>query len=73
MAGRIRAFDWAFDHLGWTEVIHCIAPENLNSAGVARRLGSSNRGRGRLPAPFDEVEIDLWGQTRDEWRRRRFA
>ena len=65
------AIDWAFDHLGWTEVIHCIAPENLNSAGVAQRLGSVKRGPGRLPAPLDEVEIDLWGQTREQWRARR--
>jgi RimJ/RimL family protein N-acetyltransferase len=62
------AIDWAFDRLGWSEVIHCIAPENLNSAGVAQRLGSSNRGPGRLPVPHDAVEIDLWGQTRAQWR-----
>lgn len=65
--------DWAFERLGWTEVIHCIAPENLSSAAVARRLGSINRGPGRLPAPFDTAEIDLWGQTRAQWRGRRTA
>jgi RimJ/RimL family protein N-acetyltransferase len=64
------AIDWAFDTLGWTEVIHCIDPENLNSAGVAKRLGSTNRGPGRLPPPLDEVAIDLWGQTREQWRGR---
>ena len=41
------AIDWAFDHLGWTEVIHCIDPENVASQAVARRLGSTNRGPGR--------------------------
>jgi RimJ/RimL family protein N-acetyltransferase len=64
------AIDWAFDTLGWTEVIHCIAPQNLNSAGVARRLGSTNLRPGRLPPPYEASEIDLWGQTREQWRGR---
>jgi RimJ/RimL family protein N-acetyltransferase len=68
--GAIAATNWAFDHLGWTEVIHAIAPENVPSQRVAERLGSRNRGPGRLPAPFDNVASDVWGQTRDEWRRR---
>lgn len=69
--GSIAAIDWAFAHLGWEEVIHCIAPDNLGSAAVARRLGSTNRGPGRLPAPFEAVEVDIWGQTRAEWMARR--
>jgi RimJ/RimL family protein N-acetyltransferase len=69
--GAIAATNWAFDHLGWTEVIHAIAPENVASQRVAEHLGSHNRGPGRLPAPFDNVAIDLWGQTRDDWRHRR--
>ena len=64
------AIDWAFDHLGWDEVIHCIAPDNIPSQNVARRLGSANRGPGRLPAPLDVWEIDGWGQTKAEWRAR---
>ena len=69
--GSTAAIDWAFDHLGWTDVIHCIDPDNLASQGVARKLGSYNRGPGRLPAPFESARIDLWGQTREEWRARR--
>jgi len=69
--GAAAAIDWAFDALGWTEVIHTIDPENLASAGVARKLGSYNQGEGRLPAPFDKLPVDVWGQTRDEWRARR--
>ncbi len=68
--GAITAADWAFQHLGWTEMIHSIAPENVASQAVARKLGSKNRGPGRLPAPLDNVAIDIWGQTREEWRRR---
>jgi RimJ/RimL family protein N-acetyltransferase len=65
------AIDWAFDNLGWREVIHCIAPENTASQGVARRLGSTNRGPGKLPAPLDTHAIDIWGQTREQWLQRR--
>tara|TARA_R110001606_G_scaffold359994_8_gene512326 strand:+ start:58437 stop:59003 length:567 start_codon:yes stop_codon:yes gene_type:complete len=65
------AVDYAFDHLGWSDVIHCIAPDNGPSIRLAERLGSRNRGPGQLPAPFEEAAIDLWGQTRDEWRDNR--
>jgi len=68
--GAAAAIDWAFDHLGWTEVIHCILPENDPSKAVARRLGSRFLNMGRLPAPFDAPEVEIWGQTREEWRRR---
>lgn len=66
------AIDWAFDVLGWTEVIHCIEPANEASIGVARSLGSGLvRGGVKAPAPF-EVVWDLYGQTREAWRTRRF-
>lgn len=69
--GASAAIDWAFDTLGWSEVIHTIGPENVDSQRVAQRLGSRNRGPGRLPPPFDTLPVDVWGQTRDEWRARR--
>ena len=65
------AIDWAFDALGWSEVIHAIAPDNHASQAVAKKLGSTNRGRGQLPPPYDGSPIDLWGQSRQEWRARR--
>jgi RimJ/RimL family protein N-acetyltransferase len=52
-------------------VIHCIAPENLASARVAEKLGSTNRGLGVLPDPFAHEQVDIWGQSRAEWRARR--
>ncbi|HLI66980.1 MAG TPA: GNAT family N-acetyltransferase [Caulobacteraceae bacterium] len=67
----VATIDWAFDTLGWTDVIHCIDPANVASQRVAERLGSTNRGPGKLPPPFDDQPIDLWGQTRDAWRARR--
>lgn len=71
----VAAIDYAFDALGWEDVIHCIDESNVASQSVARRLGSRNRGRGQLPKPLDQHPIDVWGQTRGEWRvnRERFA
>lgn len=63
--------DWAFDVLGWTEVIHTIDVDNIASQAVARKLGAHNRGRGQLPPPYEAVVIDVWGQTKAEWRARR--
>ena len=68
--GAAASIDWAFDHLGWTEVIHCIDPLNAPSQAVARRLGSRNQGTGTLPAPYDTTPIDIWGQSLREWRSR---
>ena len=64
------ATDWAFDTLGWANVIHSIAPANLSSQRVAQKLGSRNLGPGKLPPPFADDRVDLWGQSREEWRRR---
>ncbi|MDP3750106.1 MAG: GNAT family N-acetyltransferase [Phenylobacterium sp.] len=68
--GAAAAIDWAFDHLGWTEVIHCIDPGNTNSQNVARRLGSSILRHAVLPPPLND-SVDVWGQTREQWRARR--
>jgi RimJ/RimL family protein N-acetyltransferase len=54
-------------------VIHSIHPDNAASQQVARRLGSLNRGPGKLPAPNENSPVDLWGQTREEWVARRRA
>ncbi len=68
--GSVAAIDWAFDQLGWTEVIHSIAPDNKASQALARRLGSSCRGAGKLPPPHEDSPIEIWAQTREQWRRR---
>lgn len=62
--GSTAAMDWAFEQLGWTEVIHCIDPANVRSKQVAQRLGSRFLRMGRLPAPFDATELEIWGQSR---------
>jgi RimJ/RimL family protein N-acetyltransferase len=68
--GAEAATDFAFDTLGWTNVIHSIDPANVASQSVAKRLGSRNLGPGTLPPPFQESRIDIWGQSREEWRAR---
>ena len=69
--GATAAMDWAFDHLGWTDIIHCIDEANVASAKVAERLGSKPREMSRMPAPYQDYEVRLWGQTRDEWLARK--
>jgi RimJ/RimL family protein N-acetyltransferase len=68
--GAAATIDWAFDNLGWTDVVHTISPHNLASQGVARKLGSRNRGPSRLPPPLENEPVEIWGQTREEWRAR---
>jgi RimJ/RimL family protein N-acetyltransferase len=64
------SMDWAFDTLGWTEVIHVIDSANSPSKALAARLGSKLRGMTRLPAPHDG-EYEVWGQDAASWRARR--
>lgn len=68
--GAAAATGWAFDKLGWREVIHCIDAGNENSKAVARRLGSRYLRDGALPPPIGET-AQLWGQTREEWQAQR--
>lgn len=66
--GAIASIHWAFDSLRWERVIHTIAPENLASQALARKLGSQNWGPGKLPPPLHAMAVDIWGQTREQWR-----
>jgi RimJ/RimL family protein N-acetyltransferase len=68
--GATAAIDWAFDTLGWTDMIHCIELANTPSKRLARRLGSTPQRQCRLPPPFETVEVEIWGQSLDEWRNR---
>jgi len=64
----MAAMDYAVDVLGWTDIIHCINPENIRSAALAQHLGAVNRGPGRMPAPYENERIDIWGQSAADWR-----
>lgn len=69
--GAAAAMDYAFDELGWDDVIHSIDPANVASQRVAQRLGSRCLRSTNLPPPNDAEPIDIWGQTRQEWLARR--
>jgi len=71
--GATAAMDYAFDVLGWTEAVHTIEPANTGSQAVARRLGSTILRQGKMPAPFQDLTLDVWGQTREQWLARRAA
>ena len=66
--GAAAAMDYAFDVLGWEQVIHCIDEGNLASQGVAKKLGSAHQGRVKMPFPFEETPVASWGQSREQWR-----
>lgn len=68
--GAAAAIDWAFDNLGWDEVIHTIDPANTGSQAVARRLGATILRPAEMPPPF-AITIDAWGQSRAQWMARR--
>lgn len=61
--------DFAFDRLGWTDVIHSIEPANTASVRLAERLGSRRREDAPLPDPINKT-VGVWGQTREAWRAR---
>ena len=73
LEAAVASLDWAFDHLGWDAVIHCIDPQNSASIRLARKLGSENLGPGKMPPPYEASRVDLYGQTAQQWRARRTA
>lgn len=66
----VACMDFAFDRLGWTDVIHSIDPANAPSIRLAERLGSRRRADALLPDPINRT-VGIWGQTREDWRSRR--
>jgi len=69
--GAIAAIDWAFDHLGWEHVIHCIDKQNSPSIALAERLGSTREREDVVLAPPYEMHVvDIYGQSRGAWRAR---
>jgi RimJ/RimL family protein N-acetyltransferase len=67
------SMNFAVDVLGWTDIIHSIHPDNVNSQKLAKRLGSTNRGPGKMPPPYENDPVELWGQSAEEWKSRRGA
>jgi len=67
----IASIDYAFTTLGWDDVIHTINPENHASIKLAEALGSKNRGPTKLPAPYADIKVDDYGQSREQWLARK--
>jgi RimJ/RimL family protein N-acetyltransferase len=65
-----KCIDWAFEEIGWTEVMHFIDPANTASIALAQRLGSHRLGTSQLPPP-NECTAEVYGQSRSAWRARR--
>lgn len=58
------SIDYAFDVLGWTEVIHVILQGNTGSMALAEKVGSRLlRKQKGIPAITDE-EVLIYGQSR---------
>lgn len=67
LEAAFACMDFVFDTLCWDKVIHTIAPNNLASAKVAERLGSTVLYDCDLPAPYEHIHVNVWGQTREQW------
>ncbi|KAG1385004.1 hypothetical protein G6F58_013938 [Rhizopus delemar] len=37
---------------------------------VARKLGSTLLRMGELPPPYNDKPMQIWGQSREQWRKR---
>lgn len=68
--GAAAAINYAFEVLAWQEVIHCIDPGNVPSQRVAQRLGSTLRGPGKMPPPYEQAPCEIWRQSRAQWLAR---
>ncbi|MDE2407769.1 MAG: GNAT family N-acetyltransferase [Xanthomonadaceae bacterium] len=66
----VASIDWAFEHLGWDSIVHCIAPANAASIALAQRFGSRHIGPAQMPAPYQDSPTEMWGQSRSEWLAR---
>ncbi len=64
----VACMDYAVDVLGWSDVIHTIEPGNVRSQRLAQRLGSQLMGPSKLPPPFQDAKVELWGQRAAQWR-----
>ena len=59
--------------MDFNDIIQTIAPDNTPSQAVARRLGATLRGPCQLPPPYENHPAQLWGQTREQWRKHRLT
>lgn len=61
-AGRASA-QWAFDTLGFDDIVSLIAPGNEASVGVAKKLGETPAGKWKI----GEFDVDIWKVAREDF------
>lgn len=61
--GAAAARDFAFETLGWDDIISIISPANTRSQAVAKRLGETFREEFN----FQDMTLHIYGLTRAEW------
>lgn len=63
--GATAARDYAFEVLGWDDIISIISPVNTRSQAVAKRLGESYREDLNLKG----MAVHVYGLTRADWEK----
>lgn len=61
--GASAARDYAFEALGWDDIISIISPVNTKSQAVAERIGESYR----EDLKVRDMTLKIYGLTRSEW------
>lgn len=63
----LAAMTYVFEALNWSNVIHTIAPDNGASQSVAKFVGSHYIRPTQLPEPYQNVAVEMWGQSSEDW------
>lgn len=63
--GAAAARNFAFETLGWDDIISIISPANARSQAVAKRLGETFREE----LSFQGMALHIYGLTRAEWEK----
>lgn len=63
--GASAARDYAFETLGWTEIISIINPANTRSIAVAKRLGETFKETWSI----GDLEMHVYGLSRADWEQ----
>lgn len=63
--GAAAARDYAFENLGWDEVVSIIHPDNGRSLAVAERLGETFKENWKV----EDVDYGVYALTRADWEK----
>ncbi len=65
--GATRARDYAFEDLGWDEIISIISPANVRSVAVAERIGETFKEEWQPPER--DVTLHIYALRRSDWKK----